>query len=392
MAHCADASAAGGALQVLLGERRSLLLLLDRVSLLRKISDAARHAGDLDVSMVGDPCGRDAIILRGHVGIHHDGLRELCVPKGHGLGGKVSALLRPEWVPDYVSSSTITHDFDRPVSQERLRAMVALPMVADGQFVGVLYGGLRHQTTYGDAVISRLQRVADEGAAQLYVACRLDERTESAVTAERSRIAADLHDSVGAMLFSAGAELRALRTDPAASPDLVSRLREIERQLAEVASLFRQSLAALDDAAPRFQLTATLVEDCRTFESRTGVRTRCVVVTALPELPADHTVALVGLAREALLNVEKHAAARSVVVSLAVLDGQVTLAVADDGTGWDREADLSSRSDAQPSQRPWSSRIGLRAARERLERVGGSLSVVDNEDGGITVRAQVPAP
>lgn len=266
--------------------------------------------------------------------------------------------------------------------------MVALPMVTEGHFTGVLYGGLRRPTSYGDSVISALQRVADEGARQVYLASRLEERTECAVTAERSRIAAGLHDTVGAMLFSTGAELRALRADLGATPELQSRLRGIEQRLAETASLFRQSLAALDDTAPRMQLAATLVEDCRSFESRTGVRARCVMVTTLPALSAECTAALVGLAREALLNVEKHARASSVVVSLAALDGEVTLAVADDGTGWDPEAG----GDSTGAALAWSSGIGLRAARQRLERVGGSLSVVGNEDGGFTARAQVPTP
>jgi signal transduction histidine kinase len=266
--------------------------------------------------------------------------------------------------------------------------MVALPMIADGQFVGVLYGALRQPAAYGDAVLDTLQRVADGGAEQIYAANRLEEHTESAVTAERSRIAAGLHDSVGAMLFSTGAELRALQADSSASPELVSRLRAIEQRLAETASLFRQSLAALDDAAPRLRLAAALIEDCRSFESRTGVPARCVAVTALPVLSAEGTAALIGLAREALLNVEKHARASSVVVSLAALEDRVTLAVADDGAGWDPDGDP----DSAGARHPWSSHIGLRAARARLERIGGSLSVVENEDGGLTVRAQVSAP
>ena len=383
----ADAAAvAGSALDQLLGERRAVLLLLDRVSLFRKITDAARLAADLDVSMIGDPDDGDAITLRGHVGIQHDGLRDLFVPKGLGIGGKVSALVRPVWVADYISSSTITHDFDLPVRQEGLKAMVALPMVAQGHFVGVLYGALRQPRTFGDAVLGTLQRVADSGAEQVYLASRLEERTESAVTAERSRIAAGLHDSVGAMLFSTGAELRALQADPTASPELVARLRDIGQRLAETALMFRQSLAALDDTAPRLRLTAALVEDCRNFEARTGAHARCVAVTALPVVSAEGTAALISLAREALLNVEKHARASSVVVSLSALDDRVTMAVADDGTGWDPDADL----DSTGAPRPWSSRIGLRAARERLERIGGSLSVVENEEGGLTVRAQVP--
>jgi signal transduction histidine kinase len=84
-------------------------------------------------------------------------------------------------------------------------------MVAEGQFAGVLYAALPDQATFGDAVTSTLQRVADEGGGQVYLASRLEKRTECAVTAERSGIATALHDSVGAMLFSTGAELRARR-------------------------------------------------------------------------------------------------------------------------------------------------------------------------------------
>jgi LuxR family transcriptional regulator, regulator of acetate metabolism len=36
--------------------------------------------------------------------------------------------------------------------------------------------------------------------------------------------------------------------------------------------------------------------------------------------------------------------------------------------------------------------IGLKASYDRLARVGGALSVVGNEDGGLTVRAWVPMP
>jgi signal transduction histidine kinase len=383
----ADAAVIGEELENRLGERRSLLLLMDKASLLRSITEAAKDVGGLDVSMIGDPDGRDAIILRGHVGIEHDSLRDLSIPMGIGLGGKVFALRRPAWVPDYVSSNAITHDFDLPVREERLRGMVGLPMTADGDCVGVLYAALRRRAHFGDDVIGALQRVADHGAEQISVANRLEERTASAVAAERSRIATGLHDSVGAMLFNTGAELRALRSD-ATSPSLINRLREIERQVAKTASLFRESLAALDDTEPQIQLAATLVEDCGAFEKRTGVHARCVALTALPTLPAEYTGALVSVAREALLNVEKHARATSVVVSLAAIGSGLMLVVADDGIGWDPEAEVHPSAETPP----WSSGIGLRAARERLERIGGMLSAVGNEDGGLTVRAHLPTP
>jgi hypothetical protein len=83
----ADGQLTVNALDQLLGEQRSLLVLLDRAALFRKVSAAARLAGELDVAMVGDACGGGAIVLRGHVGLRSDGLRELLVPSGRGLGG-----------------------------------------------------------------------------------------------------------------------------------------------------------------------------------------------------------------------------------------------------------------------------------------------------------------
>ncbi|WP_326598992.1 GAF domain-containing sensor histidine kinase [Streptomyces sp. NBC_01803] len=369
-----------GALDELIDERHQLALLLDRVALLRRVADAAREAGGVDIGMVGDPGGGDEVVLRGLVGVERECLRDLVVPRGLGLGGKAAALLRPVWVQDYVLSGTITHDFDAPVTEEGLRALLALPMRFGEQFTGVLYVGLRRPARFGDDAITRLQRIADEGAERFFVADRLEERTEAAVAAERARIAAGLHDSVGAMLFTAGAELRDLRTDPGLSPQVTARLRSVERRIAEAASLFRESLAGMDDTAPRQELHATLVADCKVFGERTGIVARCVVVTPVPELDAGRRGALVGVAREALLNVEKHARASSVVVSLAGIDGGVSLAVADDGVGWNDD----SRDPAVSSGR------GLPMARERLERLGGSLSVVSDEDGGLTVRGWLP--
>jgi signal transduction histidine kinase len=81
--------------------------------------------------------------------------------------------------------------------------------------------------------------------------------------------------------------------------------------------------------------------------------------------------------REALLNVEKHAQANSVLVSVFCANEGVTVAVADDGVGV-RSSD---------SERPG---LGLAALADALGRIGGYLTVGGNDDGGVTVRAWVP--
>jgi signal transduction histidine kinase len=102
-----------------------------------------------------------------------------------------------------------------------------------------------------------------------------------------------------------------------------------------------------------------------------------LVLEDLAPMAASRTNALAAAAREALLNVEKHARAESVMVSVFPSGGGATVAVYDDGVG------PPEAGDAQPG-------LGLTAAAERLGRVGGRLTVGRNDDGGMTVRAWVP--
>lgn len=89
--------------------------------------------------------------------------------------------------------------------------------------------------------------------------------------------------------------------------------------------------------------------------------------------------ALVDTAREALLNVEKHAQAKSVVVTAFATNNGIALAVADDGLGLDESRAVSDGLG-----------LGIKAAHDRLDRLGGSLSLVTNDDGGVTVKSWVP--
>jgi signal transduction histidine kinase len=83
------------------------------------------------------------------------------------------------------------------------------------------------------------------------------------------------------------------------------------------------------------------------------------------------------VAREALLNIEKHAKASSVVVTLGGDDDGVAMVVTDDGVGL--------------RQQPGPDRgIGLDCIVERLQRVGGTGMLTAGDDGGCMIRAWVP--
>jgi LuxR family transcriptional regulator, regulator of acetate metabolism len=386
------------ALSRLADEHQDLTALLDRCAVLREVSHRIREQTGLDLGYAAELDSPDLLVIRGWAGAISTGLRSLEVPRGLGLGGKSFALERPVWVPDYCSSSAITHEFDSVIRAEGIGAMAAVPLVYDGDVLGVAYAAHRAARDVGDVTLAQMEQLAAPAATALHLADRVVGQTAAALAAERQRIVVALHDSVGAMLFNIGAEVHDLQTDELAAPELLARLRSVERRIADTAAAFRESLAVLDVVNPDQVLTATMRGDCEAFAQRTGVVARCVALTNVPALDGAQCAAIVAVVREALVNVEKHAAATSVVVSVAATDGGLTVAVADNGLGWNDAADaaladqVADGSCVSRDVNGTSTGIGLKASYDRLARVGGALSVVGNEDGGLTVRAWVPMP
>ena len=80
---------------------------------------------------------------------------------------------------------------------------------------------------------------------------------------------------------------------------------------------------------------------------------------------------------------EKHAAASSVVVGLYFMDASIGVAIQDDGRGVPSNVKLGPLS---AGAQHW----GLATLLQRVERLGGALTLVTNEDGGATLRADFP--
>lgn len=88
------------------------------------------------------------------------------------------------------------------------------------------------------------------------------------------------------------------------------------------------------------------------------------------------------IAHEALHNALRHASPSHVAVSLTIGDdGAVSVAVTDDGTGFEPE---------RPELR--ARHLGLTSMEERARELGGELSIRSRPGAGTTVRLSVPAP
>lgn len=357
-----------------------LLSLLDPDVVLRRIIDEVPALAGFDVAWVGRPESEDRLVLGTSVGAHTDLLEGLVVPRGAGLGGKVLTSHRPMWVRDYITSPVITHDFANQAQSEGLKSMIAVPILHQGRILGVLYGANRREVEYGDRAADVLNQIAARTAVATVVAERAQHSAEVAVHEERRRLALELHDTVGAMLYTLGAGIRTLGAEVASVASLVDvkrRLRTLEEQAIEAAAVLRGSLKVLCAPPEQVALGVAVREDVRAFGDRTGVTARMITLTELPALERSRVKALSEAVREALLNVEKHAHADSVVVTLFAMDGGVAVSVADDGVG------LSGPS-------PGGRGLGLGAVSDRLARVGGWVTVAESDDGGVNVQAWVP--
>lgn len=102
-----------------------------------------------------------------------------------------------------------------------------------------------------------------------------------------------------------------------------------------------------------------------------------------PRATGIHDRLLLALGREFLVNAERHAHAGSVALRLERIHGVVRLSVRDDGVGYDPSG---------PEGRFPAGHIGLASARERVEVLGGQLSVESRVGHGTRVAVVVASP
>ncbi|KDN81471.1 GAF domain-containing sensor histidine kinase [Kitasatospora cheerisanensis] len=377
-------------------ERAHRTGLLDTRRTLRAVAERVRAEHGFELSLGGLVEGPD-LVLRAWSGTRHETLHDLRIPLGLGLGGRVVAVGSAVVVRDYYRSSRITHDFDPQVGREAVTGMVGLP-IGTGPARGVLYGATRGSGQIGDSAIDGLTRLAHLATLAVDVADGAATLADAAVTGERRRIAAELHDGVGAMLFGLGSSVRDLRTDTAQHPELADRLHRLERELGDAAATLRAAVARLhrdrpadsDGGNPGDRLAADLAETLRRFEQRTGIPAAFVPIGPAPQLDAERAALLRRTVAEGLLNVEKHAEADSVAVTLTHDRHRLDLAVIDDGPGPDPNGKpLSSTGPGTVGPTATATGAGLPGLRARYESLGGSLHLHSDEDG-TTLRGELP--
>jgi signal transduction histidine kinase len=197
-------------------------------------------------------------------------------------------------------------------------------------------------------------------------------RISAAGDETRKRIERDLHDGVQQSLVSLGLQLRAAQ---ATVPPQFGELRgEFSRIVEGLTSVLDELREISHGIHPAILSEGGLQPALRMLARRSAVPVD-LDLCAERRLPQPVEVAAYYVASEALTNAAKHAHASVVKLELDTRDAILRLAIRDDGVGG---------ADPRGS--------GLVGLRDRIDAVGGTLTVSSNSGGGTHIHAEIPLP
>ncbi len=191
---------------------------------------------------------------------------------------------------------------------------------------------------------------------------------------ERNRLARNLHDDLGALLTSAKLDAARIKARLAkTAPDELELLAHLVVSLNACVALGRNIIENLRPSAlSNLGLVPTLEILTREFTENTGVPVQCQLSPVA--LSPNAELMLYRVVQEALTNISKYAHATHVWVSLGSQAGQISLAVRDNGQGFNPQTKVGAS-------------FGLLGMRFRVEAEGGHLTVTSTPGSGTQILA-----
>lgn len=269
---------------------------------------------------------------------------------------------------------------DAAQDEEHVEVRVAITVAGVPRFEQVLWP-LAGQAETVCQTASVLANTASAVLTRLEFETRTKARLMVVQERERGRVANDLHDEFGSKFSAVVADASALLTNMNIPPeqrhiveDILAIAQDGVISLREVAWGLRP--VGLDDLG-LVRCLEQLVNNFRR-RNRMDVEFMCSGLEQSPPLGPQVPTAVYRVVQEALTNIGRHSNARSASVFLNRTDERLRAIVEDDGCGFVVDH--------------FSTSIGLLGMRERLQIVGGTLSVESCVGRGTTIVAEIPNP
>jgi two-component system sensor histidine kinase DevS len=199
-------------------------------------------------------------------------------------------------------------------------------------------------------------------------------REELLVFTDRDRIARDLHDLVIQRMFAAGLSVQSL-TRFTKDELALERIRNITGELDEAIRSLRDTIYSLKSSSGETELLSGRIRRVTRSSAKSMPFTPRLTITgpvdAVTPDKADNVVAVVS---EGLSNAIRHSGADSISVSVAVIKGQVTVVITDNGSGF-----------TEPDKRN-----GLANLEDRARMLDGECTIISTPDAGTSLEWSVP--
>lgn len=243
--------------------------------------------------------------------------------------------------------------------------IVPVPLLSEMQPADTRIRSLlvRHARKGQRLFISEDARLTDRIVEQLHRAVAFDRAVEQGRSEERTRIAQDLHDDIGARLLTLMYQ--------APNTDIEDYIRHTLQDLKTLTRGLATQHHRLSDAAGEWKVDI----------SQRLALAHCDLHWQLDydqdiKLTMVQWSSMTRILRELVSNAIAHARASRVVVSITLLDDQLSLSVSDNGDGSAPET--------------WPHGLGLGGVRKRVKQLGGTVEWLANEPKGIVCRVHVP--
>lgn len=212
----------------------------------------------------------------------------------------------------------------------------------------------------------------------------LQTQQELVAMEERNRLARELHDTVKQQIFAAVMQLRAAKNLANEGLGAPQNHKAISQRLDAVEELLKASqhdlATIINEMRPAAlegrSLVTVLRSHLETWSQHTGIKAR-LQVEGERSLPTNVERALYRVVQEALANTARHSRATRASLKLRYTQDYVTLALADDGVGFD-------------TTQPETVGFGLQSIRQRISELGGTLTITSKPGEGATLWAEVP--
>lgn len=264
-----------------------------------------------------------------------------------------------------------------------LACLLIIPLInqsgEEAQALGCMCLARKEKPVFSVDESVRLTMISDQIAALI----DSDRRRKLAITStERKRLMRDLHDSVSQKLYglvtTTEAAQAAIEAGSEVNPsEILARIGENARQAVKEMRLFLFQMQPID--MEKDGLISLLHHRLAAVEGRADIKARLRADLADDEvaLSKETQVVLYYVAQEALNNVLRHAAAKSISVTLKQGRRNVILEIVDDGCGFDpRKVERGG--------------LGLTNMRERTAQIAGKLQIVSKTEGGTKIVITVP--